>query len=117
MAPPKIESYRFGAINIDGVEYKSDVVVTPEGVFPNWWRIEGHKLHFEDIEQFLSKSVIDILVVGTGASGVMKVTEELLRELKARGIEVIALPSGEACEVYNRLKDQKRVMGVFHLTC
>lgn len=117
MVPPKIESYRFGAITIDGIEYKSDVVVTPEGVFSDWWRIEGHKLYFEDIERFLSKSIIDVLVIGTGASGVMKVTEELLKELKARGIEVIVLPSGEACGVYNKLKDKKRVMGVFHLTC
>ncbi|MCS7233663.1 MAG: MTH938/NDUFAF3 family protein [Synergistetes bacterium] len=117
MTPPKIEKYKFGTIVIDGIEYKSDVVVTPEGVFSDWWRIEGHKLHFEDIEEFLSKSVIDVLIVGTGASGIMKVTEDLLKELKARGIEVIALPSQEACEIYNKLKDRKRVMGVFHLTC
>lgn len=114
---PKIDKYVFGEIVIDGVTYSSDLVITPEGVFPNWWRIEGHRLHFEDVEEYLSKVVIDVLVIGTGSSGLMKVGEEVLRELKARGIEVIVLPSKDACEAYNKLKDHKRVMGVFHLTC
>ncbi|MBC7238598.1 MAG: hypothetical protein H5T71_00675, partial [Chloroflexi bacterium] len=72
---------------------------------------------FEDIREYLSKTVVDMVVVGTGANGLMKVTEEVLKELKARGIEIVVLPSHKACEVYNKLKDEKRVMGVFHLTC
>ncbi len=117
MGPPKIDKYSFGEIVIDGIRYESDVVILPEGVFSDWWRLEGHKLHLEDIREYLSKAVIDVLVVGTGASGIMKVMDEVMLEMRARGIEVIALPTGEACKVYNDLSTKKRVMGVFHLTC
>ncbi len=117
MGAPKIEGYSFGEIIIDGVKYKSDVVISPAGVFPNWWRLEGLKLQMEDLKEYLSKAVVDVLIVGTGASGLMKVSGEVEKEMKVRGIELIALPTGEACKLYNELRDRKRVMGVFHLTC
>ncbi|MCD6363351.1 MAG: Mth938-like domain-containing protein [Synergistetes bacterium] len=117
MGAPKIDSYSFGEIIIDGVKYKSDVVVSPVGVFPNWWRLEGHKLQLEDLKDYLSKVVIDVLIAGTGASGLMKVSDEVRREMRARGIELIALPTDDACKLYNELREHKRVMGVFHLTC
>lgn len=117
MEPPRIDKYSFGEIVVDGISYNRDLVILPSGVFSNWWRLEGHKLHMEDIEDYLSKAVIDVLVIGTGINGVMKVTEEVLVEMKARGIEVVALRTPEACNLYNELRNRKRVMGVFHLTC
>ena len=35
---PQIESYSFGEVVIDGKRYRSDVIVFPDRVKPNWWR-------------------------------------------------------------------------------
>jgi hypothetical protein len=44
MAAPKIESYRFGEIVIDGRRYSNDVIIYPDRVDGKWWREEGHSL-------------------------------------------------------------------------
>jgi hypothetical protein len=37
MAVPKIESYHFGEIVIDGRRYSSDVIIYPDRVEGQWW--------------------------------------------------------------------------------
>jgi hypothetical protein len=34
--PPKIDSYEFGRIVIDGREYRADVIILPERVVADW---------------------------------------------------------------------------------
>ena len=50
MNPPKIDSYRFGQVVIDGDPYTKDVIILPERVIGGWWRKEGHALHPADLE-------------------------------------------------------------------
>ena len=52
--PPRIDSYEFGRIVIDGQEYTSDVIILPEGVRGNWWRQEGHVLKPGDLSTVLA---------------------------------------------------------------
>lgn len=60
----------------------------------------------------------DIIVIGTGASGLMKVAAGLQQSLKEQGIELIAQPTGEAYKTFNMLVQQnKSAAGCFHLTC
>ena len=54
-----IESYKFGAIVINGKKYTSDIIVFPEHVIDGWWRKEGHRLHVEDIEDNLARAVFN----------------------------------------------------------
>ncbi len=115
----KIEHYSFGRMTIDGETYTSDLKVIMGTVYPNWWRKEGHVLHLSDIQDVVQASP-KILVVGLGASGVMRLAHGLLDELKALGIECRAYPTGRAVEVFNDLVGQKGiadVAGAFHLTC
>ncbi len=65
MGVPQILSYKFGVINIDGKEYRRDVIVLPERVIPDWWRKEGHSLWQEDLQAVLTEKT-DILIVGLG---------------------------------------------------
>jgi hypothetical protein len=46
-----LEGYRFGRLIVDGEEQIRDVIVLPERVITNWWRIEGHRLVLEDLER------------------------------------------------------------------
>jgi hypothetical protein len=45
MIPPKIDSYKFGRIVIDGQAYSRDVIILPDRVIRDWWRDSGHILH------------------------------------------------------------------------
>ena len=111
-----IDDYSFGRIVIDGRDYHSDVVIYPDRVDDCWWRREGHRLQLADLQEILTASA-EVLVVGTGAHGFMRVAPEVEQALAERGIELITLRTDQACQRYNELKDQKRTIAALHLTC
>ena len=112
-----IDSYSFGEIVIDGNPYDSDVMLY-QGQVKEWWRRQGHSLELEDLKWLLEQNPPpEVIVVGRGRYGVMEVPDEVARALKERGIELIAKPTKEACEEFNRLAGTRRVAGAFHLTC
>ncbi len=114
--PPRIEHYAFGTVTIDGTTYRSDVIVLPDRVVPDWRRKEGHSLALDDLSEIVAHAPAT-LVVGTGASGAMDVPRETVAALEALGVEVITRPTGEAVETYNRLAPDGRVAAGLHLTC
>ena len=111
-----IDSYYFGEIVIDGQKYSSDVVIFPHGVRDNWWRKMGHELRVEDIVEVITESP-EVLVVGTGASGLMKVLPEVEQAAQARGIKLIMATTDRACDTYNQLSHSQRLVAALHLTC
>jgi len=111
-----IDSYSFGKISIDGKEYRTDVIVLQDRVKDGWWRKEGHQLHIEDVES-IPQERLDVLVIGTGAHGMMKVRPETKRFFESRGVEVIIEKTAEACKIYNKLSKSKSVVAALHLTC
>jgi hypothetical protein len=111
-----IQDYQFGRIVVDGREYRSDVIVLPDRVKADWWRLEGHRLQVADLEHVLAAAP-DVLIVGTGSVGLMRVDHEVTERLKAEGIEVVAARTREACEEYNRRCAEERVAAALHLTC
>jgi len=113
---PRIEHYRFGTITVDGQRHTQDLIILPERVVAGWWRKEGHVLHPDDLTAVL-EAVPEVLIVGTGAYGMMRVTEETSRALEAAGIRLIAAPTAEAVETYNQLREEARVAAALHLTC
>jgi hypothetical protein len=112
---PRIEGYRFGQIVVDGEEQTRDVIVLPDRVITDWWRAEGHRLVFADLEDVLEE-LPEHLLVGTGAYGQMRPEPEALERLRERGVEVEALPTGEAVRRYGEL-DPRRTAAALHLTC
>ena len=80
-----IESYSFGRIIIDGQEYTSDLIIYPDKIDSKWWRLKGHLLQIDDLRDILEYNP-DVLVIGTGAHGLMEVSEELKRLLKVKRI-------------------------------
>jgi hypothetical protein len=111
-----IDSHKFGRITVDGRVYTRDVVIYPDRVDDRWWRKEGHELCPQDITEILEQSP-EILVVGTGDLGCMRILADTEVALKAKGVQLIALPTRKACEEYNRLSGGKRVIAALHLTC
>ncbi|HFC98539.1 MAG TPA: hypothetical protein ENJ40_08815 [Thermosulfurimonas dismutans] len=112
-----IEAYRFGEMVIEGRAYRRDLKIIEGRVHPDWWRKEGHLLQPEDLEDVWAARP-EILVVGTGASGVMRVDPRVKEKAASLGIELEAYPTSRAVERFNQLQAQgRRVAGAFHLTC
>jgi hypothetical protein len=113
----KIDSYSFGNIKIDGLDYRSDVIVYPDRVDDKWWRQEGHLLQLEDLAEILVLKPV-VLIVGQGLPGLMKVDAKLEEYCQADGISLIVLPTMQAVERFNDLKEKKPlVIAALHLTC
>ncbi len=114
--PPEIQSYRFGNINIDGENYKKDVIIFPDRVRSDWWRERGHKLAPEDLrEVFLNDA--DVLIVGQGAYSRMRVPEDTRERIEDEGFELHVMGTKDAVEMYNQRRDLERVVAALHLTC
>ncbi len=111
-----IDSYSFGRLSVEGRAYTSDVIIYPERVDASWWRQEGHRLRLADLAEVWAAAP-EVIVVGTGATGLMKVDPEVEAEAARRGIRLVVARSKEACQEYNRLAPQGRTVACLHLTC
>lgn len=112
---PRIEGYSFGRIVIDGVEHSRDVIVLPERVVGNWWRKDGHSLVIEDLDDVLDE-LPRRLIVGCGANGRLEPHSSVIEALRKRGVQVEALPTGEAVRRYQE-SDPAGTAAALHLTC
>jgi len=112
-----IDSYSFGKIIIDGEEYNSDVIVYSDHVNNNWWRKSGHILSKEDLREIVNHKP-EILVVGTGSVGLLKVPGKTKGYLDEKGIELVVEKTPEAVNIFNKkIEEKKNVVGAFHITC
>lgn len=113
-----IESYKFGRIKINGKTYENDVIIFPNKVKDNWWRKEGHNLHMKDV-QIVIEEQPDILIIGKGANGRMRVRNVVKEKLKQEGINKILVENTKvACQKFNEhIRSGKKVVAALHLTC
>lgn len=106
-----INEYHFGHITIDGKTYTHDVEVGKQ-VIP-WTRNAGHVIDVQDIQRAVNKNP-DTIIIGTGESGIAKVTEQAKKEIENKNIHLIIAKTAEAVTIYNR---SNNAIGLFHLTC
>lgn len=112
-----IDSYQFGNIVIDGVSYNSDIIILSDSVQSNWWREQGHLLFAEDIQDIIAAKP-SLLIVGGGASGLMKVTDQTQQVLQEHNIKLESLDTHKAVQRFNELSQAGvNVAAALHLTC
>jgi len=111
-----IESYAFGSMVVDGQTYSSDLIIFPEKINTSWWRKSGHRLSLEDLKDVFEEKP-EVLVIGTGFNGLMKVDEEVKSEAQAKGIALIIEKTEKAVQKFNVMASKKKAIGAFHLTC
>ena len=112
-----IDSYQFGKIVIDGAAYNSDCLIIGNSVQANWWRKHGHLLTSEDLQPVITAKP-SILVVGCGASGLMKVSEDIDHILQEHDIELFKANTNTAVARFNELAGKgENVAAALHLTC
>jgi hypothetical protein len=117
-ATMQIESYSFGTIRIDGRVYSTDVVLLGDDVKNPWWReAGGHVYAVEDLSEVL-EAAPEVVVLGTGYFGRVKVLDETIEALAKAGSEIVVEKTGGAVEYYNRFTTEGRdVAAALHLTC
>lgn len=111
----KIDSMKFGEITIDGKVYYSDMTV--------WWdgrteyREKSHSLDTEEFSKIAARKP-EIVVVGTGTDGVLKISDATKSLAEEMGIELFSDLSPKAIEMFNAFqKEGKKVVAIIHATC
>lgn len=113
-----IDEYKFGKMVIDGETYNKDLIITKDRVLSNWWREKGHRLQLKDIKKVLEEQKPEVLIVGTGKFGMMKISDEVKDYLQEQKIELYEKESGKSTQEFNKqINAGKNVVGAFHLTC
>lgn len=113
-----IDEYSFGRIRVDGRDYAVDVILLGDDVKSPWWReAGGHVYAAEDFGELL-EAAPEVVVLGTGYFGRVKILDETLTALAAAGSEIVVERTGGAVEAYNRFAAEGRdVAAALHLTC
>ena len=110
-----IDSYQFGEIVIDGKKYTHHVVISG-GTVRKWRTKEGHLLCPDDLADII-KDKPEVVVIGTGKFGEVRVPQTVLDYARRHSVKVICQVTDEACRTYNDLTVSARVAAALHLTC
>ena len=115
-----VQRPRFGEIVIAGVRFDHDVIVErgrvrrrKKGPSKAYRDRFGHTPLSADEEIPWSAPR---LVIGTGADGRLPVMQEVRDLAEARGVELVELPTAEACRLL-RSAQGKEVNAILHVTC
>ena len=113
----RIESYQFGKMVIDGIQYAHDVIIHKNEVQADWWRERSHNLTLADFP-CLQDEKPDVLIIGTGKFGLMKIHKDVSDYCTENRIELIQKETSHAAAIFNDVQDSgKHIIGLFHLTC
>ena len=116
MARMKIDSYSFGRMVVAGMEYDKDLIILPNKLLLNWWRKAGHIFAPDDFIEVLSED-LELMILGLGAYGLVKVEPELEKIFHSKGIECRSFYTARAVKAFNENCLLKKTAGAFHLTC
>ncbi len=114
----RIDHYSFGRMIVGGREFTSDLILYPDGrIQDNWRRSKGHHLTLDDITMVFEAAPRK-LILGTGASGMMRVSQNIVEFCNNRGIEVEICRTFTAVTLFNKsVQADTTVAACFHLAC
>lgn len=119
---PYINSTKFGEIVIDGKKYYQVLIIGNEVEERQVDQLEAlfgttHEIGEWEKERLL-KGKPEIILIGTGQNGAMKVKKELVDYLEQHQIEVISATTSEIIQIYDRkVKEGRKVNALIHTTC
>jgi hypothetical protein len=118
---PRIDATRFGSITIAGEEYDHDIVIRLDGAVKNRKKklskaVYGtsHTMSREEAKAVFERGA-ERLIVGTGQSGALTLSEEAAEYFRQRGCAVALHPTLRAVAAWNAATGA--TIGLFHITC
>jgi hypothetical protein len=118
---PKIDGTAFGSIDIDGETFERDVIIRLGGKIKKRKKklskaVHGtsHVLSLDEAKHVYDKGA-GRLIVGTGQTGLVKLSAEAADYFKRKACKVDLLPTPEAIHAWNDAEGA--VIGLFHVTC
>ena len=125
MAPPptspRIAHLSWGRLVVDGHEGAfKDAKLFPGGSREWDWRETGTQhvpgIQPADVDELLAQGATTV-ILSNGMLGALGVCPETIERLRNRCIQVHALRTQAAAELYNELRQREAVGGLFHSTC
>ncbi|MHA2001842.1 MAG: MTH938/NDUFAF3 family protein [Promethearchaeota archaeon] len=130
----KILSTRFSSVQIDDTIYSYDLYIFPNGSIEKRKkssspRIYGHRsLGVEEVQYLLDHNP-DIIIIGTGQSGAMPISESAQKLLDLSNLKIFIDKTPAVIPLFNSINQEKsenmkntekstiRIAAIFHLTC
>ena len=118
---PKIDSTEFGSIMIAGEVYDHDVQIGLDGQVKKRKKklskeVYGtsHTISLAEAKHIHDKGA-ERLIVGTGQTGLVELSEEAAAYFKDKDCKVKLLPTPQAIHAWNQAEGA--VISMFHVTC
>lgn len=118
---PRINSTHFGSITIEGERYENDVLIRLGGEVKKRKKklskaIYGtsHTISVDEAK-YIFEEKAERLIIGTGQSGMVKLSEEAAEYFHKNHCRVQLLPTPDAIRVWNKADGE--VIALFHVTC
>lgn len=117
----KIDSTKFGQITIDGQKYDTDVIIHLNG------QVEKRKKKLSktiygtshiislDEAQYVYESGAQSLIIGSGQTGMVKLSPEAETFFSNHNCQVNIYPTPKAAQFWNQTEGH--AIGLFHITC
>jgi hypothetical protein len=110
----------FGILDIDGERFERDVIIDRGRIAK---REKKASKPLRDTYGHTPLSLLEPipwtcrrLIVGTGAEGALPIAPDVLAEARRRGVELVAVPTREACELLANA-DPATTNAILHVTC
>jgi hypothetical protein len=118
---PHIDATRFGSITIEGRVLTRDVLIRMDGEVKKRKKSlskavygTSHVISLDEARHVYQKGASRI-IVGTGQSGLTRLSEEAASYFRRKGCRADLLPTPIAIEAWNEAAGA--VVGLFHITC
>ena len=117
----KAKFVKFGEIEIDGVRYTEDVLITRGKItLRDKTPSKKHKSRFNGHTPLSAKELIpwecQQLIIGTGEEGALPVMKKVYRRAKKKGVELVVVPTPRACKLLSEA-DPGTTNAILHVTC
>ena len=110
----RINSTKFGEIEINGKTHFSDVIIFWDGIIE--YREKDKVVHIDEFKKIIDRKV-NIIIIGTGQEGTMTVSNKVREMARYMKIKLVEMQSPYAIELFNAYASQHRaVAAIIHTT-
>jgi len=112
-----ISSTKFGSIMVGNKKYDNDVFVSYKDTVKDGETNSRHLISKKELALLLLDKP-DVIILGTGQEGCMKISSDSSELAKNRGIEIVESKTPDAIKKFNQLyASGRKVVGYMHVTC